>query len=197
MHKTLNNKHENLVIITAPSGAGKTTLIKNILDHAGNQDHKVYLSISHTTRQPREGEEHGKDYFFMDEKEFNDNIAANEYIEHAVVHGNLYGTPRSQIDNYLAEDYKVLLEIDWQGAVNVLDQYPNATSIFISPPSIEELRIRLENRGLDSQEVIEKRVEGAKLEMEKAVQFRHQITNISLDIATKNLLNIIFRENHG
>ena len=197
MHKTLNNKHENLVIITAPSGAGKTTLIKNILDHAGSQDQKVFLSISHTTRQPREGEEHGKDYYFMDEKEFNDNIAANEYIEHAVVHGNLYGTPRSQIDNYLAEDYKVLLEIDWQGAVSVLEQYPNATSIFISPPSIEELRTRLEKRGLDSQEVIEKRVQGARLEMEKAAQFRHQITNISLDIATKNLLNIIFRENHG
>ena len=197
MHKTLNNKHENLVIITAPSGAGKTTLIKNILDHASSHEHKVFLSISHTTRQPREGEEHGKDYYFMDEKEFNDNIAANEYIEHAVVHGNLYGTPRSQIDNYLAEDYKVLLEIDWQGAVSVLEQYPNATSIFISPPSIEELRTRLEKRGLDSKEVIEKRVQGAKLEMEKATQFRHQITNISLDIATKNLLNIIFRENHG
>ena len=197
MHKTLNNKHENLVIITAPSGAGKTTLIKNILDHASSHEHKVFLSISHTTRQPREGEEHGKDYYFMDEQEFNDNIAANEYIEHAVVHGNLYGTPRSQIDNYLAEDYKVLLEIDWQGAVSVLDQYPNATSIFISPPSIEELRSRLEKRGLDSQEVIEKRVQGAELEMEKAAQFRHQITNISLDIATKNLLNIIFRENHG
>ena len=197
MHKTLNNKHENLVIITAPSGAGKTTLIKNILDHASSHEHKVFLSISHTTRQPREGEEHGKDYYFMDEQEFNDNIAANEYIEHAVVHGNLYGTPRSQIDNYLAEDYKVLLEIDWQGAVSVLEQYPNATSVFISPPSIEELRTRLENRGLDTQEVIEKRVQGAKLEMEKAAQFRHQITNISLDIATKNLLNIIFRENHG
>ena len=197
MHKTLNNKHKNLVIITAPSGAGKTTLIKNILDHANSQDQKVFLSISHTTRQPRAGEEHGKDYYFMDENEFNDNISANEYIEHAVVHGNLYGTPRSQIDNYLAEDYKVLLEIDWQGAVSVLEQYPNATSIFISPPSIEELRTRLENRGLDSKEVIEKRVQGAKLEMEKATQFRHQITNISLDIATKNLLNIIFRENHG
>ena len=197
MHKTLNNKHENLVIITAPSGAGKTTLIKNILDHASSHEHKVFLSISHTTRQPREGEEHGKDYYFMDEQEFNDNIAANEYIEHAVVHENLYGTPRSQIDNYLAEDYKVLLEIDWQGAVSVLEQYPNATSIFISPPSIEELRSRLEKRGLDSQEVIEKRVQGAELEMEKAAQFRHQITNISLDIATKNLLNIIFRENHG
>ena len=197
MHKTLNNKHENLVIITAPSGAGKTTLIKNILDHASSHEHKVFLSISHTTRQPREGEEHGKDYYFMGEQEFNDNIAANEYIEHAVVHGNLYGTPRSQIDNYLAEDYKVLLEIDWQGALSVLEQYPNATSIFISPPSIEELRSRLEKRGLDSQEVIEKRVQGAELEMEKAAQFRHQITNISLDIATKNLLNIIFRENHG
>ena len=172
MHKTLNNKHENLVIITAPSGAGKTTLIKNILDHASSHEHKVFLSISHTTRQPREGEEHGKDYYFMDEQEFNDNIAANEYIEHAVVHGNLYGTPRSQIDNYLAEDYKVFLEIDWQGAVSVLEQYPNATSIFISPPSIEELRSRLEKRGLDSQEVIEKRVQGAKLEMEKAAQFR-------------------------
>ena len=156
MHKTLNNKHENLVIITAPSGAGKTTLIKNILDHASSHEHKVFLSISHTTRQPREGEEHGKDYYFMDEQEFNDNIAANEYIEHAVVHGNLYGTPRSQIDNYLAEDYKVLLEIDWQGAVSVLDQYPNATSIFISPPSIEELRSRLEKGALILKRLLKK-----------------------------------------
>ena len=186
-------KKGELIVFAAPSGARKSSLIKEIISNNEN----IELSVSATTRSPREGETHGKDYFFMDEKEFNDNIAANEYIEHAVVHGNLYGTPRSQIDNYLAEDYKVLLEIDWQGAVSVLAQYPNATSIFISPPSIEELRSRLEKRGLDSQEVIEKRVQGAELEMEKAAQFRHQITNISLDIATKNLLNIIFRENHG
>ena len=197
MHKTLNNNHKNLVIITAPSGAGKTTLIKNILDYANSQDYRVFLSVSHTTRKPREGEEHGKDYFFMDLKEFKDNISADEYIEHALVHGNLYGTPRSEIDNYLADGYKVFLEIDWQGAVSVLQQYPDATSIFISPPSIEELQTRLEKRGLDSQDVIDKRVQGAALEMKKAKKFRHQITNISLDIATKNLLNIIFRENHG
>ena len=95
------------------------------------------------------------------------------------------------------DGYKVFLEIDWQGAVSVLQQYPDATSIFISPPSIEELRIRLEKRGLDSQDVIDKRVQGAVLEMKKAKKFRHQITNISLDIATKNLLNIIFREKYN
>ena len=165
--------------------------------HAKKHQHKVHLSVSHTTREPRAGEESSKDYYFISEEEFKKNISDNQYLEYAVVHGNLYGTPKTQIDQKLRDDNKVFLEIDWQGALDILKIYPNAESIFISPPSIDHLRKRLEDRGLDTKEVIEKRIKGAALEMEKAIHFKHQIVNISLDTATKNLINIIFGENNG
>ena len=187
----------NLFIITAPSGAGKTTLIKRAIEHAKEINEKVYLAISHTTRKPRAGEEDGKDYLFINEDEFKNNIAQDEYLEYALVHGNLYGTPKSEIDNKLKDGNKVLLEIDWQGALQIMEHYPDAESIFISPPSVEELRKRLTDRGLDSEEVIERRIKGAQTELDQSKNFRHQISNISLDIATKNLLNIMFRETHG
>jgi guanylate kinase len=113
------------------------------------------------------------------------------------VHGNYYGTPKTEIDQNLNKGFKVILEIDWQGALQIMEHYPNAESVFISPPSINELRKRLIDRGLDSEEVINRRIEGAQEEMSKSNYFKHQITNISLDIATKNLLNIMFRDNHG
>ncbi|MBL6820221.1 MAG: guanylate kinase [SAR86 cluster bacterium] len=192
-----NNHEKNLYIFTAPSGAGKTTLIKRLVDYAKKQQHKVHLSISHTTREPRAGEQSSKDYYFISDEEFNKNIIDKKYLEYAVVHGNLYGTPKTQIDQKLADGNKVFLEIDWQGALKILKIYPKAESIFISPPSIDQLRKRLEDRGLDTKEVIEKRIKGAALEMKKAVHFKHQIVNISLDTATKNLINIIFGENNG
>ncbi|MBL6693835.1 MAG: guanylate kinase [SAR86 cluster bacterium] len=192
-----NNHEKNLYIFTAPSGAGKTTLIKRLVDYAKKKQHKVHLSISHTTREPRAGEQSSKDYYFISDEEFNKNIIDKKYLEYAVVHGNLYGTPKTQIDQKLADGNKVFLEIDWQGALKILKIYPNAESIFISPPSIDQLRKRLEDRGLDTKEVIEKRIKGAALEMKKAVHFKHQIVNISLDTATKNLINIIFGENNG
>jgi guanylate kinase len=192
-----NSQEKNLYIFTAPSGAGKTTLIKRLISYAKKQQHKVHLSVSHTTRKPRAGEESSKDYYFISEEEFKKNISDNQYLEYAVVHGNLYGTPKTQIDQKLKDDNKIFLEIDWQGALDILKIYPNAESIFISPPSIDHLRKRLEDRGLDSKEVIEKRIKGAALEMEKSVHFKHQIVNISLDTATKNLINIIFGENNG
>ena len=192
-----NSQEKNLYIFTAPSGAGKTTLIKRLISYAKKQQHKVHLLVSHTTRKPRAGEESSKDYYFISEEEFKKNISDNQYLEYAVVHGNLYGTPKTQIDQKLKDDNKIFLEIDWQGALDILKIYPNAESIFISPPSIDHLRKRLEDRGLDSKEVIEKRIKGAALEMEKAVHFKHQIVNISLDTATKNLINIIFGENNG
>jgi guanylate kinase len=197
MLKMSNSQEKNLYIFTAPSGAGKTTLIKRLISYAKKQQHKVHLSVSHTTRKPRAGEESSKDYYFISEEEFKKNISDNQYLEYAVVHGNLYGTPKTQIDQKLKDDNKVFLEIDWQGALDILKIYPNAESIFISPPSIDHLRKRLEDRGLDTKEVIEKRIKGAALEMEKAVHFKHQIVNISLDTATKNLINIIFGENNG
>ena len=187
----------NLFIITAPSGAGKTTLIKKALEYAVKNDEKFVLSISHTTRKPREGEQNEKDYIFLTEEEFLQNIQKEEYLEHAIVHGNYYGTPKSEINQNLSKGFKVILEIDWQGALQIMEHYPSAESVFISPPSISELRKRLIDRGLDSEEVINRRIEGAQEEMSKSNYFKHQITNISLDIATKNLLNIMFRENHG
>jgi guanylate kinase len=153
--------------------------------------------VSHTTRNPRAGEVDGKDYSFKSEEEFKNNIAQNEYLEYALVHGNLYGTPKSEIESKLKADNKVLLEIDWQGAVQIMEHYPEAESIFISPPSVDELRKRLTERGLDTEEVIERRIRGAQTELDQSKNFKHQISNISLDIATKNLLNIMFRENHG
>ena len=192
-----NRLAKNLFIVTAPSGAGKTTLIKNTLEYAEKNNEKVFISVSHTTRKPRKGEIDGIDYLFINENEFKSNIAKGVYVEHALVHGNLYGTPSKAIDGHLKDGYKVLLEIDWQGAIEILKAYPDAQSIFISPPSIEELHKRLLDRGLDSKEVIAKRIEGAKLEMDKSVEFKHQIINNSLETALKNLLNIIFRETHG
>ena len=192
-----NNLAENLFIVTAPSGAGKTTLIKNIIEFAKTNNEKVFMSVSHTTRTPRANESDGTDYFFISEEEFKSNIDEGVYLEHALVHENLYGTPKKAINDHLQRGYKVLLEIDWQGAVEILKTYPDAQSIFISPPSIEELHKRLHERGLDSEEVIAKRVEGAKLEMEKSSKFKYQIINNSLETALKNLLNIIFREKHG
>ena len=187
----------NLFIITAPSGAGKTTLIKRAIEHAKKIDEQVYLAVSHTTRNPRSGEENGKDYSFINEEEFKNNIAQDEYLEYALVHGNLYGTPKSEIENKLKDGSKVLLEIDWQGALQIMEHYPKAESIFISPPSVDELRKRLTERGLDTEEVIDRRIKGAQTELDQSKNFKHQISNISLDIATKNLLNIMFRENHG
>ena len=142
-----NNLAENLFIVTAPSGAGKTTLIKNIIEFAKTNNEKVFMSVSHTTRTPRTNESDGADYFFISEEEFKSNIDEGVYLEHALVHENLYGTPKKAINDHLQRGYKVLLEIDWQGAVEILKTYPDAQSIFISPPSIEELHKRLHERG--------------------------------------------------
>ena len=158
----LSDKQDQLFIITAPSGAGKTSLIKNILSHAESNGYKVHLTLSHTTRTPREGEIDGVDYCFIDENTFKENINNEIYVEYAMVHGNLYGTPKDSIDSFLADDFIVIMEIDWQGALNILKAYPKAESVFISPPSIEDLRQRLLDRGLDSEDVINQRVSGAE-----------------------------------
>tara|TARA_Y100000591_G_C21771509_1_gene665824 strand:+ start:329 stop:913 length:585 start_codon:yes stop_codon:yes gene_type:complete len=192
-----SDKQDQLFIITAPSGAGKTSLIKNVLSYAQSNGHKVHLTLSHTTRIPREGEIDGVDYCFIDENTFKENIQKEVYVEHAKVHGNLYGTPKDSIDAFLADDFIVLMEIDWQGALNILKAYPKAESVFISPPSIQDLKQRLLDRGLDSEDVINQRVSGAEKEISQKTNFKYEIINFSLDTATKKLINIIFRENHG
>ena len=137
----LSKFQKNIFLITAPSGAGKTSLIKNILKYANIREKKIFLSISDTTRAPRQGELNNIDYCFIDKLKFKENIKDGKYIEHAEVHGNFYGTPKANIEQHLEDGYKVILEIDWQGALTILKYYPDAQSIFISPPSLEDLSL--------------------------------------------------------
>jgi len=178
-----------IFIVSAPSGAGKTSLVKALLE---DPDARIRLSISTTTRAPRPGEQEGREYFFTHREDFQARAAAGEFIEWAEVHGNLYGTSAQAIAQALQRGEKLLLEIDWQGAAQVRAQFPNqVTGIFILPPSLEELRRRLEARGQDSAEVIEARVKAADLEMTKATEFDHVIMNQDFSVAYEALKALV------
>jgi guanylate kinase len=177
----------NLFIITAASGAGKTSLVKSLLQ----QDNQVRLSVSHTTRNPRPGEENGVHYHFVSEPAFLDILNASGFLESALVHGARYGTSQKEVDGALAAGFDVILEIDWQGAAQVRTLYPVATSIFILPPSLETLAHRLNNRGQDSQEVIAKRLAVAREEMRHLAEFDYVTINDDFELALQDLLAII------
>ncbi len=177
----------NLFIITAASGAGKTSLVSQLLA----RDNQVKLSISHTTRAPRPGEQAGVHYHFVTEAQFLETLNAGGFLESADVHGARYGTSQSSVDTALQAGYDVILEIDWQGAVQVRKLYPQAISIFILPPSVETLEQRLNNRGQDSSEVIAKRVAAARAEMSHVVEFDYVTINDKFDVALQDLLAII------
>ena len=177
----------NLFVVVAPSGAGKTSLVKALLE----SDRSIRLSISHTTRPPREGEEDGREYHFVDRARFEAMIAAGDFLEHANVHGNLYGTSRGWIERELEGDHDVLLEIDWQGAAQVRKLFPQLTGIFILPPSLEELRRRLESRGKDSADTIAKRVAGARDEISHVLEFEYIIVNERFEVALQDLLSVV------
>ena len=182
-----NQQYGNLFIITAASGAGKTSLVKELLA----SDSQVKLSISHTTRQPRPGEVDGVHYHFVNEVQFLDILSAGGFLESADVHGAKYGTSQSSVDIGLQAGYDMVLEIDWQGAAQVRNIYPQATSIFILPPSLMALDQRLNNRGQDSAEVIAKRLAAAREEMRHVVEFDYVTINDNFDIALQDLLAII------
>ena len=182
-----NQQYGNLFIITAASGAGKTSLVKELLA----SDSQVKLSISHTTRQPRPGEVDGLHYHFINEAQFLDILSAGGFLESADVHGAKYGTSQSSVDIGLQAGYDMVLEIDWQGAAQVRNIYPQATSIFILPPSLMALDQRLNNRGQDSAEVIAKRLAAAREEMRHVVEFDYVTINDNFDIALQDLLAII------
>ena len=182
-----NQQYGNLFIITAASGAGKTSLVKELLA----SDSQVKLSISHTTRQPRPGEVDGVHYHFVDEAQFLDILSTGGFLESADVHGAKYGTSQSSVDIGLQAGYDMVLEIDWQGAAQVRNIYPQATSIFILPPSLMALDQRLNNRGQDSAEVIAKRLAAAREEMRHVVEFDYVTINDDFDIALQDLLAII------
>lgn len=178
-----------LVIISSPSGGGKTSIIHKILQKYPEQ--YVY-SISATTRKPRPGEIDGRDYFFLSEGQFQKDIENNLFLEWENVHGYLYGTPKNYIDKCIDEGKYVLLDIDVNGALQVARNYPDRTiTIFISPPSIEKLIERLWNRKTDSAAEINKRFERIPMEMEKAKHFSHVVINDQLDKAVEQVVRIV------
>ena len=182
-----------LIVFSAPSGAGKSSLIKNIIEKSTGD---IELSISATTRPPRDGEEHGRDYFFISDEEFNELRRSDSFIEHANVHGYQYGTLKSFVDEKIQNGISIILDIDVQGFNLIRNAIEHNLSIFIIPPSIKELRKRLTSRGLDSSEVIEKRLLNAKTELKYAEQYDYIVLNDLFENTLGELVSIINDENY-
>ncbi len=176
-----------LIILSAPSGAGKSTVCA-ILRHRLPD---LRYSVSYTTRAPRPGEIDGKDYFFVDEAAFEDGIGAGRWAEWARVHGHYYGTASDCIDRMLSQGHDLLLDIDVQGAAQLVAQYPRAVTIFIMPPSMAVLRQRLEKRGTDNPEVIARRMRTAEDEMAASSRYRHIVVNDRLERTVGDLMAIL------
>ncbi len=176
-----------LFVVAAPSGAGKSTLVNALLERDG----AITLSVSHTTRPPRPGETSGKHYFFLDRAAFEREIAAGVFLEHAEVHGNLYGTSRTMVQDLLTQGRDVLLEIDWQGAQQIRRSQPDCVSVFILPPSRAELERRLRGRGSDAPEVIERRLHNSRGEIAHAHEFDYILVNDVLETALADLQAIV------
>lgn len=185
-----------LFIISAPSGAGKTTLIRSLLRGELGAEGRLAFSISHTTRRQRAEEADGRQYHFVSHPEFRDLIAAGEFLEWAQVHGHLYGTARSEVLPLLARGLDVLLDIDVQGAANVLAQYPEAHSIFILPPSYRDLELRLRQRGLDDPAEIARRLAVSLSEIKRYPSYRYVIVNVDAAHASAVLAAIILDKQH-
>ena len=163
----------NLYVVAAPSGTGKSSLVKALLE----VDSRMELSVSHTTRAPRGQEVHGREYYFVSNEEFDRMVVADGFVEWANVHGNRYGTSRKAIEDKIAAGADIVLEIDYQGAIQIKQKFPNAVLIFILPPSWPELRARLMRRAEDSEEVIELRMRNAAQEVAHVAQFDFVIIN--------------------
>jgi len=179
-----------LFVITAPSGAGKSSLIDALL----KDDPTLKLSISYTTRPPRPGEKNGREYHFVDDATFLAMRGRGEFLESAEVHGFRYGTSKKVIHDALARGEDLILEIDWQGAQQVRKLYPDAVGVFILPPAIEELERRMRRRGQDSEAVIERRLKNAREELAHQLEFKYRIINKDFDVARQDLAEIIRKE---
>jgi guanylate kinase len=180
----------NLIIISSPSGGGKGTLIKEIL----RTTHAIGYSVSYTTRTAREGEENGRDYLFVSYQEFSDLIKQDEFLEYAEVHGNFYGTSKTRVDSEIENGRDVILEIDVQGADNIIKNFPDAVSIFILPPSFEVLKARLTARATETSETLNLRLKNSFGEVQKYKEFQYIVVNDEKQKATDDLRNIILAE---
>ena len=177
----------NLFVVAAPSGAGKSSLVKALMELDG----RVQPSVSHTTRAPRGQEKHGREYFFVSEQEFDGMVLSSAFVEWAHVHGNRYGTSKKAIEDRIATGADVILEIDFQGAIQIRKAFANAVLIFILPPSWDELRSRLERRGEDAPDVIELRLQNAAVEMAQTSEFDFVIINELFERALFDLKAIV------
>lgn len=175
-----------LYVISAPSGAGKTSLVAALL----RQEAKISVSVSHTTRLPRPGEQDGVNYHFIDKESFEQRIRAGDFLEYAQVFDNYYGTSKQAVEAQLNAGLDVILEIDWQGAQQIRRSYPDVISIFILPPSIKELRIRLTGRGQDSEAVINRRMSDAVNEMRHYSEYDYLVINNVFELALAELATI-------
>ena len=185
-----NNKKGKLFVYAGASGVGKGTIMKELL----KRNETIKLSVSATTRNPREGEVHGREYFFVTKDKFEEMINNNGFLEYAQYCDNYYGTPKDYVDEQLEKGYNVFLEIELQGAQNVLKLRPDAVSIFILPPSVEELERRLRDRGTETEEAILKRLSQAKVEMDHAKMYQYTVINDDLEIAIEEVLDIVRKE---
>ncbi len=176
-----------LIVISAPSGSGKTSLANRALEEIP----KLRFSVSHTTRKPRPGERDQVEYFFVSEKEFEEMIGQGTFLEHARVYGNYYGTSRAFVDEQLSVGYDVLLDLDVQGAAQVKKSYPEAILVFVFPPSLEVLKTRLKNRGLDDPSIIDKRLRIAKKEIQRYTDYQYLIINREIEESLVELKSII------
>ena len=178
---------KKLIILTGPSGVGKGTVVKEIL----GKDKNIWLSISATTREPREGEKEGENYYFLNEEKFKEMIEKKLFLEWAQFAGNYYGTPLSSLDEKIKKGYTVLLEIEVEGAKQIKEKFPESLSIFLLPPDKSELERRIRNRGTEKEEAIKKRLLRASYEISASNQFDFELTNHNVDETAKRIIKLI------
>ena len=186
----MTDKKGLLIVVSGPSGTGKGTICKALIEKRDD----VFLSVSATTRQPREGEQNGVHYHFLSKAEFEQNIENGQMLEHAVFCGNYYGTPKKAVDQMLEAGKNVILEIEVQGAMKVREKYPEGVYVFVLPPSMAELRRRLTGRGTETDEVVEERLKTALKEFNYIEKYNYILLNDEVDKAVKRLESIIDAE---